>query len=130
METYIVKINGVKYEVEIEKKGAPAPAAAPATKAPAETAAAEKPAVNEEAVSAASAASDVEGTEVECGVAGKVWKITSKPGDKLSKGDSIMVLEAMKMEIPVAAPSDCTVKALLVNEGDPVESGQKVAVVG
>lgn len=125
METYIVKINGVKYEVEIEKKGAPAPAAAPA--AVLQEAQAQQPAP---AAAPGVPAADVEGTEVECGVAGKVWKITSKPGDKLSKGDSIMVLEAMKMEIPVAAPSDCTVKALLVNEGDPVESGQKVAVVG
>ena len=73
METYIVKINGVKYEVEIEKKGAPAPAAAPA--AVLQEAQAQQPAP---AAAPGVPAADVEGTEVECGVAGKVWKITDR----------------------------------------------------
>jgi acetyl-CoA carboxylase biotin carboxyl carrier protein len=62
-------------------------------------------------------------------VKGKVWQIEAKVGDKLDEDDAVIVLESMKMEIPVAAPADGTVKEILVKEGDPVDEGQVVATI-
>ena len=118
METYVVRINGNEYEVEIERKdGASAPAAPAA-----------KPAAAAPAAKAAPAASG-SGEPVVCGTAGKVWKIVAKEGDTVSNGDTILILEAMKMEIPVVSPVDGTVNQITVSEGDSTESGQTVAYV-
>lgn len=67
--------------------------------------------------------------EVESEVTGTVWKITSKVGDAVSEGDELMILESMKMEIPVLAPEDGTIAEFSVEEGEPVEEGQVVAVI-
>ena len=124
METYVVRINGNEYEVEIERKdGASAPAAPAAKPAAAAPAAAPAPAAK-----AAPAASG-SGEPVVCGNAGKVWKIVAKEGDTVSNGDTILILEAMKMEIPVVSPVDGTVNQITVSEGDSTESGQTVAYV-
>ena len=61
-------------------------------------------------------------------VAGKVWKIEARPGAKLAAEEVILILESMKMEIPVVAPGACTLKELRVREGDMVEEGRVVAV--
>jgi acetyl-CoA carboxylase biotin carboxyl carrier protein len=61
-------------------------------------------------------------------VAGKVWKIEARPGAKLAAEDVILILESMKMEIPVVAPSACTLKELRVREGDMVEEGRVIAI--
>ena len=63
-------------------------------------------------------------------VAGKVWKIEAQPGAKLAAEDTILILESMKMEIPVVAPAAGTLKELQVKEGDAVAEGQIVAVLG
>ena len=117
MEVYTVRVNGVEYEVEVEKKGevAAAPASAPAT------AAAPAAAATPAATPAGS------GTPVKCGTAGKVWKVVAKEGDELSSGDQIVILEAMKMEIPVVAPEDGVLDSIVVAEGESVESGQVMA---
>ena len=60
-------------------------------------------------------------------IAGKVWKIESKVGDAIEEEGQIMILESMKMEIPVLAPSVGTLKEILVAEGDSVKEGQVVA---
>jgi acetyl-CoA carboxylase biotin carboxyl carrier protein len=62
-------------------------------------------------------------------ITGKVWKIEAKPGDKLREGDTVMILEAMKMEIPVEMPTAGMVKEILVAEGDSVAEGAGVAVL-
>lgn len=62
-------------------------------------------------------------------ITGTVWKVTSAVGGKLNAEDTIVILEAMKMEIPVTAPKAGTVQELLVKEGDPVSEGQAVAVL-
>ncbi|MDR1080265.1 MAG: acetyl-CoA carboxylase biotin carboxyl carrier protein subunit [Deltaproteobacteria bacterium] len=62
-------------------------------------------------------------------MSGNIWKILVKAGDKVSADDELIIMEAMKMEIPVAAPEDCTVKSLLVKEGDPVEADSVLAVL-
>ena len=60
-------------------------------------------------------------------VAGKVWKIEARAGSSLAAEDTILILESMKMEIPVAAPAAGTLRALLVKEGDSVKEGDVVA---
>ena len=67
--------------------------------------------------------------EVKSEIAGKVWKIETKAGDRLAEDDAILILESMKMEIPVAAPADCTLIEILVAEEGMVEEGQAVAIV-
>ena len=63
-------------------------------------------------------------------VAGKVWKIEAKPGATLAADDVILILESMKMEIPVVAPAAGKLVELLVKEGDMVNEGDAVAVTG
>ncbi|MGB0921707.1 MAG: biotin/lipoyl-binding carrier protein [Alphaproteobacteria bacterium] len=67
--------------------------------------------------------------EVKSEITGKVWQIVTKAGDALDEDDDILILESMKMEIPVAAPEDGTLVEILVAEGDTVEEGQVVAVM-
>lgn len=67
--------------------------------------------------------------DVKSEITGKVWQIVTKPGDTLDEDDDILILESMKMEIPVPAPEDGTLVEILVAEGDAVEEGQVVAVM-
>jgi len=60
-------------------------------------------------------------------ITGKVWKIIAQPGAGLAEEDTIMILESMKMEIPVLAPVAGTLAKILVKEGDDVSEGQAVA---
>ncbi len=67
--------------------------------------------------------------EVESEVTGNVWKILLEVGAAVSEGDVIMILESMKMEIPVEAPADGTLAELCVAQEDQVEEDQLLAVV-
>jgi biotin carboxyl carrier protein len=62
-------------------------------------------------------------------IAGNVWKITSKPGDKVDVEGELMILESMKMEIPVLSPRAGTIKEIKVSEGEAIAEGQLVAVI-
>lgn len=62
-------------------------------------------------------------------VTGSVWKIEAQAGQKLAAGDTIMILESMKMEIPVLAPKAGVVKEIRVSEGEAIGEGQLVAVL-
>jgi acetyl-CoA carboxylase biotin carboxyl carrier protein len=67
--------------------------------------------------------------KVQSEITGKVWAIEASVGDSLSEEDTIIVLESMKMEIPVVAPVDGKLKEILVAEGDAVAEGQDVAIM-
>jgi acetyl-CoA carboxylase biotin carboxyl carrier protein len=67
--------------------------------------------------------------KVQSEITGKVWAIEASIGDTLEEEDTIIVLESMKMEIPVVAPSDGTLKEILVKEGDAGTEGQDVAIM-
>jgi acetyl-CoA carboxylase biotin carboxyl carrier protein len=58
-----------------------------------------------------------------------VWKVVAKAGDVVEEGDTLCILESMKMEIPVLAESDGTVKEIAVSEGDVVQEGDLIAVI-
>jgi biotin carboxyl carrier protein len=62
-------------------------------------------------------------------IAGNVWKIQLKPGDRVEADGEIMILESMKMEIPVLSPKAGTVKEIKVAEGEAIGEGQLVAVL-
>ena len=59
-----------------------------------------------------------------------VWKIVAAEGDVLEAGDTIVILESMKMEIPVIAEFAGTLEALRVAEGEVVQEGDIIAIVG
>lgn len=67
--------------------------------------------------------------EIESEVTGTVWKIETKVGDAVAEGDVLMILESMKMEIPVLATEDGVIAEFLVEEEEPVAEGQAVAVL-
>ena len=64
--------------------------------------------------------------QVKAHITGTVWKIEVKVGDVVSEGQTVVVLESMKMEMPVESPSAGTVSAVLVKEGDSVEEGAPI----
>ena len=67
--------------------------------------------------------------ELRSEVTGSVWQIKKQPGDAVAEGDVVMILESMKMEIPVMAEDAGTLKELLVKEGASVAEDQAVAIV-
>ncbi|MCY3884426.1 MAG: acetyl-CoA carboxylase biotin carboxyl carrier protein subunit [Gammaproteobacteria bacterium] len=66
---------------------------------------------------------------VESEVTGKVWKIEANVGDNVSEGDVLMILESMKMEIPVESPVSGIVRELLVRKDDSIDEDQVIAVI-
>ena len=58
-----------------------------------------------------------------------VWRVVAVPGDAVSAGDPLVILESMKMEIPVESPLDGTVREVPVREGGVVQEGDVIAVV-
>jgi len=109
-----------KQNVTVEENGngaAAAPVAAPKAAPKAASKAAPK------------AAAGAGSIKVEAGAAGKVFKIEASVGQKVSRGDAVLIVEAMKMEIPVVAPEDGTVASIDVAVGDAVEAGQTLATL-
>ena len=122
MKSYTITVNGTAYEVTVEETGSvSAPAAAPA--------AAPKAAPKAASKAAPKAAAGAGSIKVEAGAAGKVFKIEASVGQKVSRGDAVLIVEAMKMEIPVVAPEDGTVASIDVAVGDAVEAGQTLATL-
>jgi acetyl-CoA carboxylase biotin carboxyl carrier protein len=68
-------------------------------------------------------------TEVKAELVGNLWKIVVEVGQQVEEDDTLMILESMKMEIPVTTPVSGTVKEITVKEGDVVQEGQTVAIV-
>lgn len=67
--------------------------------------------------------------EVKSEITGTVWQVKASRGDKLESGDTLVVIESMKMEIPVITEDPGTVKEILVKEKDAVAEGQVVAIL-
>src|SRR6266487_3896484 len=68
--------------------------------------------------------------EIRAEMVANVWKVVAGVGDEVSEGDTLVILESMKMEIPVLAESDGTLAQLAVNEGDVVQEAHHHVVVG
>ena len=113
MKNYTITVNGNVYDVVVEEGASAgvAPVAAPA------------------APKAAPKAAGTGSIKVEAGAAGKVFKIDAAVGTAVKKGDAVVTIEAMKMEIPVVAPEDGTVASIDVAVGDAVEAGKVLATL-
>ena len=121
MKNYTITVNGNVYDVTVEEgTGSAAPAAAP--KAAPKAA----PAAPKAAPAASAGAGSV---RIEAGAAGKVFKIVANVGTAVKAGDTVVIIEAMKMEIPVVAPKDGTVASIDCAIGDPCAAGQLLATL-
>ena len=67
--------------------------------------------------------------EVKSEITGTVWKVIARVGDKVEPGDTLAIVESMKMEIPVITEDGGTVREIRVQEKDPVAEGQVVAIL-
>jgi len=67
--------------------------------------------------------------EIHAEMVANVWKVVAKAGDVVEEGQTLVILESMKMEIPVIAEADGVVKEISVNEGDVVQEGDLIAVI-
>ena len=122
MKNYTITVNGNVYDVTVEEKGAGvAPAAAPKAAAPIQ-AAAPIPAAPPKAAGAGK-------IQVKAGAAGKVYQIPTTVGQSVQAGDAVIIIEAMKMEIPVVAPEAGTIASIDVAVGDAVEAGAVLATL-
>lgn len=122
MKNYTITVNGSVYDVVVEEG---ATSGAPVAAAPAAPKAAPKVAPAKAAAPAGGAGS----IKVEAGAAGKVFKIEANVGQAVKRGDAVVIVEAMKMEIPVVAPEDGTVASIDVAVGDAVEAGAVLATL-
>ena len=122
MKNYTITVNGNVYDVTVEEgAGSGAPVAA-VPKAAAAPKAAPK--------AAAPAASGTAGSvKVNAPMPGKILAVKANVGDKVTKGQVILVLEAMKMENDIVAPQDGTVASVNVAVGSSVESGETLATL-
>ena len=112
MKNYTITVNGNVYDVTVEENGAGAPAAAPAAPA-----------------AAPKAAAGAGSIQVKAGAAGKGFQVPTSVGQKVEAGDTVIIIEAMKMEIPVVAPEAGTIASIDVAVGDAVESGAVLATL-
>ena len=121
MKSYTITVNGTAYEVTVEETGSvSAPTAAPVAAPKAAPAAAPK---------AAAPAAGAGAVKVSASVPGKVLKVVASVGQAVKAGDNIIILESMKMEIPVVAPQDGTVASIDTTEGASVENGDTLATM-
>jgi len=138
IRTFNVFVDDEYFEVEVEEPGGmpmagympQAPFAAPPRVAPAvqPSPAAPAPAAAEPAAPAA--AEEVEGTPLAAPMPGMIVRYEKQVGDTVSQGDTVVILEAMKMENALPAPADGTIKAINFGEGDSVAKGAVLAVIG
>ena len=123
MKNYTITVNGNVYDVVVAEgasTGAPVAAKAPA---------APKAAPKAAPAAAPKAAGGAGSVRIEAGAAGKVFKIEANVGQAVKKGDPVVIIEAMKMEIPVVAPQDGTVASIDAAVGDAVEAGALLATM-
>ena len=121
MKSYTITVNGTAYEVTVEETGSvSAPTAAPVAAPKAAPAAAPK---------AAAPAAGAGAVKVSASVPGKVLKVVASVGQAVKAGNNIIILESMKMEIPVVAPQDGTVASIDTSEGASVENGDTLATM-
>lgn len=123
MKNYTITVNGNVYDVVVEEgasTGAPVAAKAPA---------APKAAPKAAPAAAPKASGSAGSVKIEAGAAGKVFKIEASVGQAVKAGDAVVIVEAMKMEIPVVAPQDGTVASIDVAVGDAVEAGAVLATL-
>lgn len=117
MKNYTITVNGNVYDVTVEENGAVGIPAKP------------KAAPVKELVKEVTAAKTEGSVKIEAGAAGKVFKIVASVGQEVKRGDAVIILESMKMEIPMVAPEEGVVTSIDVVMGDTVEAGKVIATL-
>lgn len=115
---YTVVVDGQKFNVTVAEGGADIQVT-PVTSAP-----------TQNITPTQASNTNVSGVEVPASVNGNVWKVLVKEGDKVAEDQTIIILEAMKMEIDIKAPCDGVIKAIKTSPNDAVEEGQVLAIIG
>lgn len=128
MKTFRIRVNGNEYEVEVEEltNRSVAPAQASPSRDP-------KPVareINKPAAAASPAAPAREGVmTVVAPMPGTIVDVQVSPGDRVNKGQTLMILEAMKMENEILAPHDCTISLTHVTKGASVNAGDALVAL-
>ncbi len=131
---YVVTLNGKKFEVEVEKVGGGKSLSRQSTGRVERTVAAAAP-VEEvaptpvAAPAATPAPATTGGTEITCPMSGSIWEVKVNVGDVVKYGDTLIVLEAMKMENDIPATVDGTVAEIRVKKGDLVDTDAVLVVL-
>lgn len=112
MKKYRVNVNGSLYEIEIEEMQAPAAMSAPAA-----------------APVAPAAAPTGDGAQIKAPMPGTILDVKVQNGQRVKKGDVLVILEAMKMENEIQAPCDGTVTGINVRKGDSVETQALICTI-
>ena len=120
MKNYTITVNGNVYDVVVEEGASTGAAPVAARSSKAAPKAAQKQHLRQQGAGS---------VKVEAGAAGKVFKIEANVGQAVKKGDAVVIIEAMKMEIPVVAPQDGTVASIDVAVGDAIEAGAVLATL-
>ncbi len=129
MKNYTVTVNGVAYDVTVEE-GSTGGFSAPVASAPvAPKAPVQAPAPVKEAAPAPVASGAAGSVKVTSPMPGKILSVKAKVGDSVKKGQTVLVLEAMKMENDIVAPEDGTISQILTKEGADVEAGAVLATM-
>ena len=122
MKNYTITVNGNVYDVTVEE-------GASIASAPVARAAAPVAAPKAAPAAAPKASAGAGNVRVEAGAAGKVFKIEASVGQAVKAGDAVVIIEAMKMEIPVVAPKDGTVASIDCTVGQAIEAGALLATL-
>lgn len=134
-----VEVNGVSYQVDILTEGytapPPRPAAKPAAPAPAPAAAPAAPAPAPQPIAPAAPAAEPaapagKGTAVQSPLPGVILDIKVAVGDQVKAGQTVAILEAMKMENNINAECDGVITAIKVSKGDNILEGSDIVIIG
>ena len=134
-----VEVNGVSYQVDILTEGytapAPRPAAKPAAPAPAPAAAPAAPAPAPQPIAPAAPAAEPaapagQGTAVQSPLPGVILDLKVAVGDQVKAGQTVAILEAMKMENNINAECDGVITAIKVAKGDNILEGSDIVIIG
>lgn len=123
VKTYSVLVNGNSYNVQVAEGESKFAGVKSVAQTPSQSKPAEAPKAENKTISSG------DSNEVLATLPSNVFKILVKVGDKVSKGQNVVILEAMKMEINIESPKDGVIKEILVNQGDTVDSNQVLAIV-
>lgn len=129
MRTFRVVVNGSEYNVEIEELGVAAAPASPAPAAPQPVAAQAPAAQAQPAPSKPAAEQPSVSGGVQAPMPGTVLETCVAKGDKVTKGQKLLILEAMKMENEIQAPGDGVIQDLLVEKGASVNAGDVLITI-
>lgn len=136
MKRYTITVNGIAYEVSVEEKttsqqpmaaSAPAPIQTQTVTNPVPVSKPAEPAIAPKVKEAP--AGTLGNVKIESPMPGKILAIKASVGQVVKRGDVIIILEAMKMENEIVAPSDGTVASINVTEGSMIESGVLLATL-